>query len=98
MSYGAMHLTGGMVDAMPRPKTASELNHVIAVLCSQYVMNQGLNYENIMRVMGALDEASREFHRRVVAPYHDQERAKRNGNNDIHQYAWITEHMAEMKK
>ncbi len=60
-------------------KTEGDLNFQITSLLVEYIEQNGLSYERIGDVEGALQNASKEFARRVTAPYEDQAIA-RNGD------------------
>ena len=56
--------------------TAGELQYCIALLAMNYLSRAAgrkgkFSYQELNDVMGALDGASKEFYRRVVAPYED---------------------------
>lgn len=53
-------------------KTAGELNFLFTKLAVRYIATNGLRYQQMNDVMGALDGAKAEFFRRVVAPYENQ--------------------------
>lgn len=53
------------------PKTAGELNFQLTQLARFYIAQNGLSYQSINDVVGALEGAKAEFQRRVVAPYED---------------------------
>ena len=55
------------------------LNYQITCLIIDYVNRNGLNYQRINDVVGALDSAKLEFYRRVAAPYEDN-KIKQNGD------------------
>ena len=57
--------------ALPKPKTAGELNYVVTLLIHEYLENNGNNYQAMNDILGALDGCSKEFYRRKVAPYED---------------------------
>jgi len=61
------------------PTNAGELNYLITVIVHQYITLNGLNYQKLNDVVGALDGAKVEFQRRVVAPYEDS-KIKENGD------------------
>jgi len=54
------------------PETAGQLNYMISRLIKDYVIRQGLAYQTINDIVGALEGAKVEFQRRVVAPYEDK--------------------------
>jgi hypothetical protein len=53
------------------PETAGELNFQITRDIQDYVQRNGLTYQTLNDVVGALEGAKAEFQRRVVAPYED---------------------------
>lgn len=52
-------------------KTGGELNYTFTKIINLYLKDNGLNYQNISDVVGALDGAKVEFQRLVVNPYED---------------------------
>ena len=60
--------------------TAGELNFLITSLIHEYLKTQGLNYQHINDIVGALDGAKVEFQRRIVGPYED---LKIQDNGDV---------------
>lgn len=52
-------------------QNAGELNYFITELIQEYVLRQGLCYQTINDVSGAMTESLAEFRRRVVGPYED---------------------------
>lgn len=66
----------------PSTDTAGELNYLISSILVNYILNNGLSYQSINDIIGALDGASKEFYRRVVVPYED---LKRHQNGDVYQ-------------
>jgi len=63
------------------PNTAGELNYAITRIIRDYVRDNGLNYQVINDLMGALEGAKLEFYRRLAAPYED---GKINDNGDVY--------------
>lgn len=61
------------------PDSAGELNYMFTKLAADYIMANGLNYQRLNDVVGALDGAKAEFQRRVVAPYEDK-KIRENGD------------------
>ena len=61
--------------------TAGELNFVVTSVVMRFVIDQGLSYQTINDVEGALQNASKEFARRVTAPYED---LKIQENGDVY--------------
>ena len=62
------------------PVTPGELNYVITRYLTGYCTTQGLSYQTINDVLGALEGAKQEFYRRVAVPYED---AKKAENGDV---------------
>jgi len=63
------------------PRTAGELQYLIAVMIHYYVKDQGLRYQTCNDIMGALTGANQEFYRRFVAEYED---SKIRENGDVY--------------
>jgi hypothetical protein len=63
------------------PETAGELNFQITQAIQDYVHRNGLMYQTLNDVVGALEGAKAEFQRRVVAPYEDM---KIQHNGDVY--------------
>jgi hypothetical protein len=61
------------------PDTPGELNYMISCLAEYYCRVKGDSYQTFNDILGAFDGASREFYRRVVAPYEDK-KIKENGD------------------
>jgi hypothetical protein len=61
------------------PSTPGELNYVITTYLKEYYERQGLNYQTINDIVGALEGAKLEFYRRIAAPYEDT-KIKENGD------------------
>jgi len=59
---------------------AGDLNYAFTCIAHSYIKKRGLRYQNINDIMGALDGASKEFYRRVAAPYEDK---KISENGDV---------------
>lgn len=55
-----------------------ELNYIFTVIINYYISDNGLNYQAINDVVGALNNAESEFYRTTVAPYEDI-KIKENG-------------------
>jgi len=61
-------------------ESAGELNYLFTNLIQEYIDdNQGLNYQVINDIVGALDGAKAEFQRRIVIPYEDK-KIRENGD------------------
>lgn len=63
----------------PVLETAGELNFFISILLINYINDNGLRYQTINDIVGAVDGSLREFQRRVVGPYEDK-KIKENGD------------------
>jgi hypothetical protein len=48
-----------------------ELNYLFTIIINHYLIGNGINYQRINDVMGALEGAKLEMSRRVAAPYED---------------------------
>jgi len=59
--------------------TPGELNYLISKICLTYVTRKGLSYTFLNDIMGVLSSCSKEFYRRVVAPY-ENEKVIQNGD------------------
>lgn len=57
--------------ALHSPETSGELNFQLTQVVQDYVHRNGLTYQTLNDVVGALEGAKAEFQRRVVAPYED---------------------------
>lgn len=55
----------------PSTVTPGELNYEITRKLTKYIEFNGLSYQTINDIIGALEGAKLEFYRRVVAPYED---------------------------
>lgn len=53
-------------------QTPGELNYVFTSIAWNYILDNGLNYQNINDIMGALEGAKFELYRRIAAPYEDK--------------------------
>jgi len=62
-----------------QPNNAGELNYLFTMIIDDYLVRNGLKYQNINDVIGALEGAKLELYRRVAAPYED-EKIKQNGD------------------
>ena len=63
-------------------KTPGELNFLLTREIKAYLERQGLAYQTINDVLGALEGAKQEFYRRVIAPYED-EKIRHQGDIEI---------------
>jgi hypothetical protein len=68
-------------DTARMPETPGELNFVITSIINGYRNTQGLSYQTINDIVGALEGAKMEFYRRVAAPYEDTKMAE---NGDVY--------------
>lgn len=62
-------------------ETSGELNFQLTTACIEYVVANGLSYQTINDVVGALTGARVEFYRRVAVPYEDRKIA---ANGDVY--------------
>lgn len=60
-------------------ENAGELNFLLTSVIKQYINYNGLNYQHINDVLGALEGAKTEFYRRIAGPYEDN-KIKENGD------------------
>ena len=58
---------------------SGELNYIIFSIMKRYVKAKGKRYFRMQNLLGALDCCSKEFYRKVVAPYED-EAIEKNGD------------------
>ncbi len=61
------------------PRTVGELTYAMTMLSLNYVAQKGHSFTVFAEVLAALDATAREFYRRMVAPYED-EQIKENGD------------------
>ena len=66
--------------------TVGDLNYVFSRLAAIFLLQKGLNYENINAVAGVFDAAGKEFYRRVAVSY---EQIKIYENGDVPEYSEI---------
>ncbi len=59
------------LSGLAAPKTPGELNYLFTEIADKYMRKCGLSYQAINDVLGAFDGASKEFYRRIAAPYED---------------------------
>ena len=59
------------LDEFNSPTTPGELNYLFTKLAIEYIDRNGLSYQNINDVVGALEGAKLEFYRRQAAGYED---------------------------
>ena len=62
--------------------TAGELNFMITSLCHFYLSKNGHNYQTHCEIEGVLQGASKEFYRKLTAPY-EEEKIEENGDLEI---------------
>lgn len=68
------------VDGGNVPRTAGELNYALCTLAMDYWSCNGLSYQTINDVIGALESAKAELYRKVVQVYEDR---KADANGDV---------------
>jgi len=79
MPYIASHLKH-MLEITHEPLTCGELNYMFTSLIKKYMAN-GVNYQKINDVVGALEGAKMEFYHRIARPYEDK---KIEENGDVY--------------
>lgn len=70
--------------AQATPETAGELNFMFTEIATAYLRHNGLNYQRINDIIGALEGCKLEMYRRVVGKYEDQKIAE---NGDVEFYS-----------
>lgn len=68
-------------EEMAKGITPGELNYLLTGIADNYVAVKGKSYTHMNDVLGAFSGASKEFYRRVVAPYEEE---KINENGDVY--------------
>lgn len=63
------------------PLCPGDLNYLVSAMIDGYIAKNGMSYQTLNDVMGALEGAKMEFYRRVVVPYEDE---KRRSNGDVY--------------
>lgn len=81
MPYIKQSAADEILDGKREPRVPGELNYCFTREITQYLQTQGLSYQTINDILGALEGAKLEFYRRVVAPY---ETKKIQENGDIY--------------
>lgn len=61
-----------ILKTLSKIETAGELNFAFTTLANEYVLRHGMSYQTFNDILGAFDGASKEFYRRLVAPYEDK--------------------------
>ncbi len=67
------------------PSVAGELNFLFTVLSLEYLQANGLNYQHINDIIGALEGCKLELYRRLVVGYED---TKIESNGDVYPEEW----------
>lgn len=62
-----------------RINNPGELNYLFTIIVNHYLIGNGMNYQRINDVMGALEGAKLELYRRTAAPYEDK-KIEENGD------------------
>ena len=65
--------------AAKTPLGVGELNYALTHLITNYTMINGLSYNTINAVVGALECAKTEYYRRIAIPY-ENEKCRLNGD------------------
>lgn len=81
MPYIANHRDKLLPGSQYGADNPGELNYQITELLKQYINRQGLSYQTINDIVGALEGAKLEFYSRIATPY---ERQKAYDNGDIY--------------
>jgi len=68
-------------SAIHTPRSAGQLNYAITQLLVGYAEREGLCYQTINDIVGAIECSKAEFYRRVAADYED---AKCKDNGDVY--------------
>lgn len=79
-------------DAIEGVSTPGELNYFISQIIGHYLLENGIRYQTMNDVVGALDNAKDEFKRRIQDKYEDKKIAE---NGDVDVYAEIIKKMEE---
>lgn len=61
-----------ILDQTSKPRNAGELNYTITTFIHNYFVDNGMRYQQINDILGALEGAKLEFYRKVVVPYENQ--------------------------
>lgn len=72
------HGSDGRIE-MKHIDCAGDLNYAFTMLVIDYYRRNGLSYQSINDIVGALDGAKAEFQRRVVVNY-EQDKIEENGD------------------
>ena len=62
-----------------QPNTPGELQYLMAAMFKSYLHRQGIQYQTMNDIMGALAGAHSEFYRKVVGPYEAKAEIKNGG-------------------
>lgn len=68
------------LDALPELRSPGELNYLFTKICLKYLKDNGLSYQHLNDVDGALGYCGREIYRRIGGPY---ELGKIKVNGDV---------------
>ena len=80
MPYVVQDIRPGLDRGEPM-LTPGDLNYCLTKVANEYMRYHGVSYQTCNDVLGAFDGASKEFYRRVVAPYEDR---KLEQNGDVY--------------
>ncbi len=70
----------------PPTTNGGELNYELTLKCIKHLKVNGLSYETINQIVGALENVKAEFYRRVAVPY---ENTKIIENDDVYPQDFI---------
>ena len=60
-------------------RNPAELNYQFTLLMNRYLVHNGVNYQAVNDIVGALECAKLELYRRIAAPYEDK-KCRENGD------------------
>ena len=69
------------LDNGKTPDNAGDLNYLFTKIIDEYLKKEGLSYQKMNDIVGALEGAKLEFYRKVVVPYEDK---KITENGDVY--------------
>lgn len=77
---GRVYLDNILSELQKSPPTSpGEINYLISNILVAYIKQEGLSYQTLNDIIGALECAKMEFNRRIVAPY-ENKKIKENGD------------------
>lgn len=70
------------LDSFVSPDTVGELNYAFTSIINCYLSDNGLSYDSINDIVGAIECAKLELYRRIAAPYEDK---KKDQNGEVYE-------------